>query len=190
MKVYLIRHAQSAQNVMDLRVRTSVADFNELLRFSAHHPLTAEGERQARALADRLSGAHVTRLYSSPFARALATAQLYGAPLGLEAIIVDELSEVVPDLLSERHRPSSLRRHYLRSFARMAWARNGPTWRSEYRRAKAAWGKITAEPAEEVAAVSHGWLITLMILSLRRDKRWRVLHRDVRNAGVSVITSR
>lgn len=191
MKVYLIRHAQSEGNVLDLRSVTTVAEFNDLLRRSHAHPLTPLGERQARGLVSRLAEARIERLYSSPFIRALSTATFLGEALGLTPVVIDELREVVPNALDERYRARSLRRFYLWSFAAMAWRREtGATWRDEYRRAKAAWARITAEPAEEIAAVSHGWLISLMLLSLRRDSRCRIVSRDVRNAGISVVVVR
>lgn len=188
MKVYLIRHAQSEGNIMDFRAVTTIAAFNELLRRSPHHELTPEGQRQAVALANRLAEQPIERLYSSPFVRALATSAVLAERLSLTPVIVDELREVVPEALDERRRDASLRRLYLRSFARMAWRNSaGLTWRREYERAKVAWGKITAEPAGEVAAVSHGWTINLILLSLRRSRRWRILQRDTANAGVSVV---
>lgn len=187
MKVYLVRHAQSAQNVMDYQARTSVTEFNEVLRHSANYPLTDLGVEQARALIHKLSGVPVARVYSSPFERALTTAQIYATAAGLTPIIVDDLREVVPDPLREPRRPTSLRRHYLRSFARMAWNRSGASWRMEYRRAKRAWAQVTAEHAEAIVVVSHAWTITMILLALRRDKHWRVLRRDVRNAGISVV---
>lgn len=191
MRVYLIRHAQSEGNVMNLRAATTVAEFNALLRRTPDLPLTPEGERQARALAEQLAGAGIDRLYSSPFVRALHTARVIGAGLGLEPVIIEELREVVPGLASERRRTSSLRRHWIRSFAAMARPRgNGPSWRAEYRRAKSAWLRITAEPAGAVAAVSHAWTISMILLELRRDRRWRVVTRDLHNAGVSIIEQR
>jgi broad specificity phosphatase PhoE len=187
MKVHLVRHAQSAGNVMDLRARVSVQDFNQLLRQSPDLRLTEEGVRQAERLVQRLAGAHVERIYCSPFERACRTAQIYGAAIGIQPVIIAELHEVVPDMLSEQRGDTSLRRHYVRSFARMAWSRSGPTWRAEYRRAKAAWAQVIAAPAAEIVAVSHAWTITLILLSLRRDPHWRLLSRDLSNTGISTV---
>jgi broad specificity phosphatase PhoE len=191
MKVFLIRHAQSEGNIMDLRRRATIAEFNELLSRSPRHPLTSEGVRQARGLAQQLDVERIARLYSSPYDRALTTATIFGEAIGLAPIIVGELREVMPDL-QPSHRPeASLRRHYVRSFARMAWSRQGPTWRAEMRRARAAWEIITGEAAAgNVAAVSHGWLITLIVFALRGDPRWRVVRRNVHNAGITTVVSR
>jgi broad specificity phosphatase PhoE len=187
MRVHLVRHAQSAGNVMDLRAHMTVADFNQLLRQSPDLPLTEEGVRQAERLAERLAGICVERLYCSPFERARRTAQIYGAAIGLQPVIIPELHEVVPDVLSEHRGDTSLRRHYVRSFARMAWSQGGPSWRAEYRRAKAAWAHVIAASAAEIVAVSHAWTITLILLSLRRDPHWRLLSRDLSNTGISTV---
>ena len=53
-----------------------------------------------------------------------------------------------------------------------------------------AWATITTETAEAVAAVSHGWLISLILLSLRNSPHWQVVWRDVRNAGISIVVRR
>ncbi len=190
MKVYLIRHAQSEGNVMDMRARMRADAFNTMLIGSHAHALTAEGERQARALAERMDELPIKRLYTSPFARTLATAEILGARWQLTPMIVDELHEVLPNALGQHIRDASLRTHYLRSFAELLWWRNEKTWISEYMRAKSAWAHITEKPAIEIAAVSHGWLITLILFSLRSDRRWRVINRDVNNCGVSVVVQR
>jgi len=46
-------------------------------------PLSAEGRRQSRALADRLAGERVAHLFSSPFLRCVETAAPIAARLGL-----------------------------------------------------------------------------------------------------------
>lgn len=187
MRVYLIRHAQSEENVLDFRAQTTISDFNELLRRSHAAPLTPTGEAQARALVERLAATRIERLYSSPFTRALSTATALGAALGLTPELVEELREVLPRPLSERN-PASLRRMFLRSYAGMLWPGGADeTWLMGYRRAKVGWARITADDAQEVAAVSHRALLSLVLLSLRRDRRWIIRARDLRNGGISVV---
>ena len=172
---------------MDMRSKLSAQDFNSLLLQSPDLPLTAFGEQQAQGVAARMAHVRPTRIYSSPFLRALTTAQAYSAAVGMEPLMIDELREVIPDLLNDGRRTASLRRHYLRSFVEMAWARSGPTWRSEYRRAKHAWATITAEPGEAIVAFSHAWIISMMLLALCRSPDWRIVSRDLDNAGISVV---
>jgi broad specificity phosphatase PhoE len=63
MRLYLIRHAEPAY---------------------PDDALTARGHRQARALAQRLEGMGIDRVYSSPMNRALETARYTAERLGLD----------------------------------------------------------------------------------------------------------
>lgn len=189
MKVYLIRHAESEENELGRSgARVSVRDFNAMLVRSPASPLTPRGQEQARALVTRLAGAKIERLYTSPFTRALLTADALGQASGLTPQVLPELSEVLPPPGGERRRSASVASHFLRSYARMLWAEGGHEgWRAGYNRARAAWAQITAAPAGAVAAVSHAALLALMLWGLRRDPRWRVLRRDLSNGGVSLV---
>ena len=190
MRVILVRHAQSEGNVMDLRQRASAADFNALLARSPDHPLTPEGEQQAHDVLPALSQLAVQRLYASPFKRAYHTASIIGAGLGLTPVVIPELREVVPNMVKQSRPQASIRRHYVGAFVAMTRRTKTVNWGAEYRRAKIAWGLITAEPCGAVVAVSHGWTINLMLFALRRSKQWRVVSRDVRNAGISIVERR
>lgn len=190
MRVYLVRHAQSEENILDLRRRTTVEDFNAILRRSPEVALTPLGVQQAHAVARWLAGQGIERLYTSPFVRTRSTAEVIGAALGLEPEVVDELREVLPQAGGHTGRPASLRRLFVRSYLRMLWPRGlEETWLSGYRRAAAAWQHITAQPAEAVAAVSHRAAISLMLIVAGR-RGWRVLRRDLSNGGVSVVVPR
>lgn len=188
MKIYLIRHAQSEENVLDLRVVTTASAFNDLVRRSHAAPLTRLGEVQARLVVKRLAGARIERLYSSPFARTLATAEVIGQAHGLTPQLVDDLREVLPRPVDESRRAASLRRLFVQSYLEMFWPwGGGETWAVSYQRAKAVWIQLTSEPAAEIAIVSHRGLISLMLLCLRRDRRWRIVTSDLSNGGVSVV---
>lgn len=56
-------------------------------------PLSAAGIAQAEALAARLQDAGVVAIWSSPLERARRTAEVVGAALGLEPMLLDELIE-------------------------------------------------------------------------------------------------
>jgi broad specificity phosphatase PhoE len=56
--------------------------------------LSGQGRAEAAALADRLAGAHITAIYSSPLERALETAGPLGARLGFPIEIREALGEV------------------------------------------------------------------------------------------------
>jgi broad specificity phosphatase PhoE len=188
-KIYLVRHAQSEENALDLRSRMSRTEFGALLGRSANAALTPLGQQQAQAVAARLAQLPIERLYCSPFTRARATAEAIGAPHGLVPVVVDELREVLPRPV-DGSQEASLRRLFISGYLGLFWPGSvGESWRAGYERAKQALSLISAEPAQEIVAVAHATLISLLLLACNRDPRWQVLSRDVSNAGVSVVTS-
>jgi broad specificity phosphatase PhoE len=56
--------------------------------------LSADGERQAEALAGRLASSGISALYCSPLERALATARPLADRLDLDLLVADELNEI------------------------------------------------------------------------------------------------
>jgi probable phosphoglycerate mutase len=81
-RLILIRHGES------------VANLERRFTWDAHEPLTPAGREQARARGEAIRGSFSpTALYSSPFRRALETAEEIGLVLGLAPLVVDELRE-------------------------------------------------------------------------------------------------
>jgi 8-oxo-dGTP diphosphatase len=78
--VILVRHA-------------SAGDRDEWAGDDSERPLDEKGERQARELVERLAGFDVEEILTSPAVRCLQTVTSLAAARGLEAIVVDELSE-------------------------------------------------------------------------------------------------
>ena len=78
-----------------LLVRHGETDDNAAARFQGRRDtqLNELGREQSRALAQRLRGEGLRALYSSPLARARATAQIVGDALGLEPLLDDRLME-------------------------------------------------------------------------------------------------
>lgn len=191
MKVYLIRHAQSEENVLNLRTVTTATEFNELLSRSYATPLTRLGEVQAQRVVEKLAGARIERLYTSPFARTLSTAAAVGEALSLTPQLVEDLREILPRPVNEQRRSASLGRLFIQSYLEMVWPwGDGETWLVGYRRAKLVWERITSEPAEEIAVVSHRGLISLILVAVGRDRQWRTLTSDLSNGGVSIVVRR
>ncbi|NWG18397.1 MAG: histidine phosphatase family protein [Chloroflexi bacterium] len=108
MELYLIRHGQSANNV----IMMAYSDYEH--RRDVDPPLTALGQQQAEATARYLAeavnletlveqpaenraemptGFDITRLYSSPMLRALQTAQPIGQALGLPVEVWPDVHE-------------------------------------------------------------------------------------------------
>lgn len=82
MQLYFIRHGQSEANVQRV-----------ISNHGWKHPLTELGRSQAQALAHRLQGEDITQLFSSPVMRAVQTAEILGAALGLPFTIREGLRE-------------------------------------------------------------------------------------------------
>ena len=85
MEVYFLRHGETAWN-RERRIQGS----------TAWTDLTNEGVRVAEAARDGIRAAGLTfdRLYASPYRRALHTAQIIGAGLGLEPVVDDRIREI------------------------------------------------------------------------------------------------
>ena len=83
-ELVMVRHGEQL-----LTRETSVSD-------GIDPPLSELGERQAAAVAQRLSGAEFDAIYSSPLRRAFQTGELIGKFHGLTPIPVDELQEINP----------------------------------------------------------------------------------------------
>jgi len=78
----LARHGQSVSNAIRRFQRVQDVALSEL------------GARQAAALAAALSGRPVAAVYTSPLARARATAEIAAAPLGVPVTPVEDLREL------------------------------------------------------------------------------------------------
>ena len=102
-EVVLVRHGATvaAQDGEDV----------ELLEGQADPPLAPAGERQARAVAERLAGEALAALYVTPLRRTAQTAAPLAAATGLEPIVVPELREVhLGELDGGRFRQAVVRR--------------------------------------------------------------------------------
>jgi probable phosphoglycerate mutase len=85
-EIVLIRHGASAAAVPD--------EPFESLEGQADPPLAAEGEIQARAVAERLGGERFAGLFVTPLRRTAQTAAPLAALTGLEPVVVPDLREV------------------------------------------------------------------------------------------------
>src|SRR5438105_1487309 len=81
MKVYLVRHGESVDDLED--AYGGIADY----------PLTDSGRSTARTLAEKLSDSGIGLLYSSPYKRAYETAQIIQATVGCELRVLEDLKE-------------------------------------------------------------------------------------------------
>ncbi len=82
LRLLLVRHAQTAHNR------------DGLVQGRADNPLSDLGLKQAAALAERLAGAPLEAVYSSPLQRARQTAAAIAAPHGLAVVTEPDLIEM------------------------------------------------------------------------------------------------
>jgi probable phosphoglycerate mutase len=81
-KLYFVRHGYSEANRL-----------NEFSNRGLKHGLTESGRQQAATLAQSLAGIRVIRLFTSPLLRAVQTAEILSASLGVPYEITDALRE-------------------------------------------------------------------------------------------------
>ncbi|WP_311257415.1 histidine phosphatase family protein [Microbacterium sp. WCS2018Hpa-9] len=80
--LFLVRHGQTEWNL------------EHRLQGQLDSPLTADGIRQAKSVAERLAGRGITTVCSSPLGRALRTAVIIADRLDAELVEVPELAEL------------------------------------------------------------------------------------------------
>ncbi len=180
--VHLARHGES--------------DWNAANRFQGHsdRPLTELGRRQAEALADELEGTTaLTAVYSSPLRRALDTAALVGARLGLAPIPVEDLREVDVGTWTGLSR-AEVERQFPDAFRR--WLDGGEGWEQgetyadmSSRVLGALFGLAAAHDTQEILVVSHGGPIrAIQAAAAGMDVHaYRKLHRVEPNARLSRV---
>src|SRR3712207_5088470 len=91
MTLYFVRHGESEAN----RLR-------EFSNRGVKHGLTPRGREQAAALARALRGAAVAKLFSSPLLRAVETAEILSAAIGVPYEVTDALREYDCGILEGR----------------------------------------------------------------------------------------
>jgi 2,3-bisphosphoglycerate-dependent phosphoglycerate mutase len=186
--VYLARHGES--------------DWNAANRFQGHsdRPLTALGRRQADALADEVAGlAVLTAIYTSPLRRAVDTAAVVGARIGLDPVPLEDLREVDVGAWTGLSRDEVAARF---PDALDRWLAGGEGWEdgesydAMASRVLAALGRIAdAHPGEAVLVVSHGGPIRAVHaaaagLDVHEYRRLRRVEPNARLSWVAVESGR
>jgi broad specificity phosphatase PhoE len=139
--IYLIRHGQTGGNAARVFQRPDA-------------PLSGEGMRQAERLARRLAGAGITRIWSSDYARAVATAERLREATGADL--------TVDPLLRERNfgalRGIAYAALRVDPFAPDFVPPEGESWEDLHVRVDAAWERLRGEAAggAHLAVVTHG----------------------------------
>jgi probable phosphoglycerate mutase len=142
--------------------RHGETDWNRDFRFQgrADPPLNELGREQSAELAAALAHEQLAAVYSSPLRRALETAEVVAAALGLEAVAVDALREVDVGSWQGLTR-AEVEERFPEQYAR--WIAGGQGWEDgeSYeqmgRRAVAALLELAAaHDGERILAVTHG----------------------------------
>lgn len=145
-----------------LLARHGATDWNRLGRFQGHAdvPLSDEGRKQARSLAEFLRDVPLAAVYSSDLRRAAETAAMVAGALrlevrtlpGLREVDVGEWSGLTWAEIEERF-PDGVRRHHERGHG---WT-EGESYEEMQRRVLGALRTIAAgHPGARVLAVVHG----------------------------------
>lgn len=101
MNIYFTRHGESEANLL-----------REHSNRGFKHPLTEKGRVQAAALARKLEGVGVTRLFTSPIMRAVQTAEILSDILGAPYEITDALREYDCGILEGRADEAAWKLHF------------------------------------------------------------------------------
>jgi len=178
-RLILIRHGESLANA------------ERRFTHGPHEPLSRRGREEAteraRSVASRFDP---VAIYASPFVRALETARLIGAVLGLEPIVVDALRE--QDFGGLRGQPyESVARDPLWHSDRWRFRPlGGETLEEVGRRAGPALDEIAARHlGSEIVVVSHGGVMASLHAWIR-TRRFEGAPRLSGNAAGYVVTWR
>jgi broad specificity phosphatase PhoE len=182
-----------ADDAMTLLIRHAESAWNE--HFSASRidigwpdpPLTARGEEQARAAVERLRGLGLRRLITSPHRRALQTAAILAAELGLPISVDPTVRERCAFSCDQGSSPAELAREWPQldfgGLEEIWWGGAIESWPSLAARCCAFRRTIAVAPdRDEVAVVSHwGFIRGLTGVELRNTDSIRLAHVTISN---------
>ena len=149
----LIRHAESAWNEHFSASRIDVG--------LPDPPLTARGRDQARAAAEKLRGAGVTRLLTSPYRRTLQTAGIVAAALEVPISIDPIVRERCAFSCDQGSSPAALAREWpeldFAGLEEVWWGGAIESWPSLARRCGAFRAALRTMPDRRSLAVISHW---------------------------------
>lgn len=161
-RLYLVRHGQSVANVTW-----------EFSYKRVDPPLTDLGVEQARITAEYFRSVQVDAIYTSPMLRAVQTAEIFKAALGLDVAVIEELREVnVGDLEDRAPTQDAWAVH---TQIHDDWANGrldiafpgGEDYHGLSGRALRAFARIVAErPDQASIVVAHGAIFTAAVAAL------------------------
>lgn len=186
MRIYLIRHGQTARNLKD----------NQLIGQSPDEPLTKRGEDQAMALGRRFAKEALVfkEVYCSPYTRAVETCKWACSYIDTpKPIIVDDLREYSTGEATHKNRAEVITAEVFEAMTELGMHFNYVGGESLFevqkRMAKWLFGVMQKykDTNESIAAFSHGTSIKCLIQYIMQfDQRlaWRV---SIDNTSMSVF---
>ncbi len=181
-RVYLIRHGQT--------------DWNATGRWQGTLPvpLNAIGYQQAAELAAHYKDTLISAIYASDLPRAFETAQALADARGLTVVTDARLREVDLGALQGLTR-DSIMAQYPQDWEEMHvnffdWRPpgRGETRREVQARMMAAFHDITAQhPDQEIALVSHGLAIRMLLIGLFASQVDAMRRLDIHNTSVTIV---
>lgn len=160
MKVYFVRHAQSAFNAQDLLHQYHEGELSEF------------GLKQAEFVAQRFSRISLDVIISSPYERARETATIISSVVQQEVVFSDLLSEFKGPRQLEGKRKDDP--EVVRINSLMTKHRSNPEWKysdeesfGELRlRAAKVLDFLAAQPYENILCITHGLFLRVIIASM------------------------
>ena len=165
--IFLVRHGETVDNARQIMQGQTQGELNE------------QGREQARQVAERLSAEHVDAVVASDLHRAVQTAEIIAAPLGLPV--------KTTELLRERDWGSFTGR-YIPDLKGEVWPDDIETEQHLLERARTLLILLTTTyPEGRVVAVGHG-IINKAILAVYAQCPMREVQRML-NAEVRILTT-
>jgi len=165
-----------------LRHGETVANADRRIQGRSEYSLNDTGRAQALGLAEYLSGKKLQRLFHSPLSRAVETAAIVGAKLGIEPVAEPLLIELDTGKFSDLTLEEIEARYpeEFSQFRHQSWEAVSDAERAVglYMRAVEAWMALKAAAIQaggNVAAISHGGTIQWLVRATFGCRTWMPL---------------
>jgi len=175
-KLILVRHGES------------VGNYENRLQGQEDYELTGLGRRQAALTAERLHQLGASALYTSHLSRAHETARTIGERLGVEPVILEDVSEYhFGEMSGKTYAEIRERFGAIANPAERVYP--GEEGREAFwdRVTTALWGIAASHPDETVAVVSHGGPIALFCQAVLGLPYRRPMPFSINNCSLSVF---
>jgi broad specificity phosphatase PhoE len=189
MRLYFARHGQSEANILEV-----VSNRGRV------HPLTGLGRQQAAQLAQALASVPIAKIYSSPLLRAIETAEIVSAALGLPFEIADALREPDCGIMEGRSDEAAWAEHrriwtaWLEDHHYDEHLEGGESFNDVRARFEPFLDRLLVDhgqTSDQLLLISHGALIhTMLSITLANAKETFAEWRSIPNTGAIVVELR